>query len=227
MSQALPVGQWLGWGPAAAGATPRPALGGRSGSDVYSGENSVPLETLRLNLRTTETEDPTLLAAIAGGDIQAFQLFYDRYVTRVTSYVRQLSRDREVIEDLVQEVFISVWRKAASYRPDRGDVAGWLYTMTRNKLVDQWRRARDKAVELDAMDSWEMPSIPPPEEDLLLSVRQALVQVAPDQREAIVMAYFGGLTYEETAVRLDLPVGTLKSRIRAGLRTLRSVLEAG
>ncbi len=227
MSQALPVGQWFGWGPAAAGAKPRPALGGRSGSDVYSGENSTPLETLRLNLRTTETQDPTLLAAIARGDIQAFQLFYDRYVTRVTAYVRQLSRDREVIEDLVQEVFISVWRKAGSYRPDRGDVAGWLYTMTRNKLVDQWRRARDKAVELDAMDSWEMPSIPAPEEDLLLSVRQALIQVAPDQREAIEMAYFGGLTYEETAVRLDLPVGTLKSRIRAGLRTLRSVLETG
>lgn len=220
MSQALPVGQWFGWGPAAGnGGTLRPG--------IYSAETSSARETFRLSPRTTDAEDSALLAAIARGEINAFQAFYDRYAARVTSYVRQLSRDRESIEDLVQEVFVSVWRKAASYSPDRGDAAGWLYTMTRNKLVDQWRRVREKAVELDALQSWEMPAVAALEEDLFLSVRQALFQVAPDQREAIEMAYFGGLTYEETAVRLDLPVGTLKSRIRAGLRSLRSVLEAG
>ncbi len=220
MSQALPVGQWFGWGPAA-------ATVGSIRPGVYSGNDSSSRETVRLSPRTADADDPALLAAIARGDIEAFQVFYDRYASRVTSYVRQLSRDREGVEDLVQEVFVSVWRKAGSYSPERGDAAGWLYTMTRNKLVDQWRRVREKAVELDAMQSWEMPAIPAPEEDLFLSVRQALVQVAPDQREAIEMAYFGGLTYEETAVRLDLPVGTLKSRIRAGLRSLRSVLDPG
>lgn len=220
MSRALPVGQWFGWGSGAGN-------GGTLLSGVYSGETFATRETVRLSLRTADADDSALLASIARGDIEAFQVFYDRYAARVTSYVRQLSRDRESIEDLVQEVFVSVWRKAGSYSPERGDAAGWLYTMTRNKLVDQWRRMREKAVELDAMQSWEMPAIAPPEEDLFLSVRQALFQVAPDQREAIEMAYFGGLTYEETAVRLDLPVGTLKSRIRAGLRSLRSVLDAG
>lgn len=220
MQQAMPVGQWLGWGPTA-------AIGGMHPTGVYSGGTSSNQETVRLSLRPADADDSALLAAIARGEIEAFQIFYDRYAARVTSYVRQLSRDRESLEDLVQDVFVSVWRKAGSYSPERGDAAGWLYTMTRNKLVDQWRKVREKAVELDAMHSWEMPAIAPPEEDLFLSVRQALFQVAPDQREAIEMAYFGGLTYEETAVRLDLPVGTLKSRIRAGLRSLRSVLDAG
>ncbi|HXU45377.1 MAG TPA: sigma-70 family RNA polymerase sigma factor [Thermoanaerobaculia bacterium] len=177
--------------------------------------------------RSPEAIDAALLERISRGEIAAFQAFYDRYAARVTSYVRQLSRDREVIEDIVQEVFISVWRKAASYRPDRGDVSGWLYTMTRNKLVDQWRRSRETTADVGSLESRELPAIPAPEDELVLTVRKALTQVAPEQREAIEMAYFGGLTYEETALQLALPVGTLKSRIRAGLRAMRSVLEAG
>ncbi len=226
MSQALPAGQWFGWSPAFASAGW--ALGGLLDRGVYSSAPFCFWETARLSRPDAEvTDDSALLAAIAHGEIQAFQTFYERYSARVTSYARQLSRDHETDEDLVQEVFVTVWRKAATYKPDRGDAAGWLYTMTRNKLVDQWRRTREKAVELDAMHSWEMPAIAAPEEHVFLSVRKALSEVAPDQREAIEMAYFGGLTYEETAVRLELPVGTLKSRIRAGLRTLRTVLEAG
>jgi RNA polymerase sigma-70 factor, ECF subfamily len=171
------------------------------------------------------TEDAKLLFHIAEGNIDAFQFFYDRYAARVTSYVRQLTRDREAVEDTVQEIFLNVWRKAASYKADRGDVPGWLYTMTRNRLVDQWRR-KGAGAEVDGFELSDLPEEPKPSDDLLLSVRQALDHVAPDQREAIEMAYFGGLTYEETAHKLELPVGTLKSRIRSGLRSMRSVLEA-
>lgn len=171
------------------------------------------------------TEDATLLLRIAEGNIDAFQFFYDRYAAKVTSYVRQLTRDREAIEDTVQEIFLNVWRKAASYKSDRGDVPGWLYTMTRNRLVDQWRR-KGSGTEIDGLELSQIPDDPKPSDDLLLSVRQALDHCAPDQREAIEMAYFGGLTYEETAHKLQLPVGTLKSRIRSGLRSMRVVLEA-
>jgi RNA polymerase sigma-70 factor, ECF subfamily len=172
-----------------------------------------------------EPKDATLLERVAAGDLEAFQLFYERYAGRVHAYVQQLSRSREGAEDVVQEVFLAVWRKAASFRPERGDAAGWLYTMTRNKLVDGWRRAGQGAEAVEALDFQRLPAERPEATELLLTVRQALARVAPDQRRAIEMAYFGGLTYEETADRLNLPLGTLKSRIRTGLRTMHGVLQ--
>lgn len=166
--------------------------------------------------------DAVLLGRIAAGDIDAFQAFYGRYAGRVLAYARQLNRRGDAAEDVTQEVFVAVWRRAASYRPERGDVTGWLYTITRNKLVDLWRRAGE-ASDLGELDDRLAGAVEPG--DLNLSIRQALSRVAPDQRRAIEMAYFGGLTYEETARRLELPLGTLKSRIRSGLKTLRSLLE--
>ena len=103
---------------------------------VYS-----PLKTMRQPPGAPAApSDLLLLARIAEGDLEAFQAFYDRYAGRVLAYVRQLSRHRDGAEDVVQEVFVAVWRRAASYRPDRGDPMGWLYTITRNKQVDLWRR---------------------------------------------------------------------------------------
>ena len=167
--------------------------------------------------------DAVLLGRIAQGDLEAFHTFYGRYAGRVLTYARQLSRGRDLAEDVVQEVFVTVWRRAASFRSDRGDPAGWLYTITRNKLVDHWRKLGD-AAELGELDERNLAE--GGAGDLRLTMRQALSQVSPEQRRAIEMAYFGGLTYEETAQRLQLPVGTLKSRIRSGLKTLRTVLES-
>jgi RNA polymerase sigma-70 factor (ECF subfamily) len=174
-----------------------------------------------------EPDSALLLHRIAGGDIDAFQAFYQLHAGRVLAYARQLGRRADLAEDVVQEVFVAVWRKAASFQADRGDPVGWLYTITRNKLVDLWRKSGDAA----GLDELQWQQLPGSEtgggarSDLQLTMRQALAQVSPEQRAAIEMAYFGELTYEETAERLRLPVGTLKSRIRAGLKTLRSVLE--
>jgi RNA polymerase sigma-70 factor (ECF subfamily) len=189
---------------------------------VYSGRETVPLR----QDAPFHPGDAVLLARIGEGDLEAFQTFYGRFAGRVLAYARQLCRNREVAEDVVQEVFVAVWRRAASYRPDRGDPAGWLYTITRNKLVDHWRRLGEPR-EMEDLDDLRTAAGPGEGEagDLRLAMRQALSRVAPDQRRAIEMAYFGGLTYEETARRLDLPVGTLKSRIRSGLKALKSVLE--
>lgn len=173
-----------------------------------------------------EPDDISLLARIATGNLDSFHCFYHRHVGRVLTYARQLSRSPEWVEDVAQEVFVAVWCKAASFQPDRGDVSGWLYTMTRNKLIDHWRRAGGGAL----LDGLELQDLAEPREngtDLLLSVRQALSRVQPEQRKAIKMAYFGGFTYEETALRLELPVGTLKSRIRSGLQVMRSLLQPG
>jgi RNA polymerase sigma-70 factor (ECF subfamily) len=180
-------------------------------------------------LKAGPAGDETLLARIADGDLGAFQTFHDRYAARVASYARQLNHDRQFDEDVVQEVFTSVWTRAASFNPARGpeggNAAGWLYTLTRNKLIDLWRRS-SKGGQAEEIDDRRLPA-QREENDLRLTVRQALSHVSPEQRQAIEMAYFDGLTYQETAHELDLPEGTLKSRIRLGLRTMRSVLSQG
>jgi len=179
----------------------------------------------------TDHDDIALLASLARGDLEAFQAFYRRYAGKVLAYARQLSRDQDLAEDITQEVFTSVWTKAGSFRAERGDVAGWLYTMTRNKLIDHWRRTGDRrgqvplsAEDLENSGRGRLMVRRDSSTVLPLIVHQALGRVPEEQRQAIEMAYFGGLTYEETAERLELPVGTLKSRIRTGLRAMRSLL---
>jgi RNA polymerase sigma-70 factor, ECF subfamily len=174
----------------------------------------------------TEPSAGDWLAEIARGDTAAFQRLYQCFAPSLLGYMRQLCRDATLAEDLLQEVFVSVWQKAASYRPDRGDVAGWLFTIARHKLIDHWRKSGSPN-EAVVVDFEQLPARVERGSDLLLTLRQALEQVSPDQRRAIELAYFGGLTYEETAERLRLPVGTLKSRIRFGLRAMRTLLESG
>lgn len=170
--------------------------------------------------------DAQLLQRIGASDGEAFHLFYDRYAGRILAYVRKIARKGGAPEDVVQDVFMTVWRKAKTYRPDRGNVAGWLYTITRNRVVDKWRR-KGGLVEDDGFD---LLGLEAPEHDdearaTAISVRGALDVLTPEQRSAIELAYFGGLTYQEAAEQLDLPLGTLKSRIRAGLARMRERLE--
>ena len=170
-------------------------------------------------------DDRDLLAAIGLGDRAAFQAFHDRHAGRVLGYVRRLCGDPGQAEEVVQEAFISVWQRAASYRRELGTPMGWLYTLTRNKLVDHWR-GREPVTALDAGDLDKMFTDPiQSNTELVLSLDRALLTLSAEQRRAVEMAYFGGLTYEETARALSLPLGTLKSRIRAGLAALRAVLE--
>jgi RNA polymerase sigma-70 factor (ECF subfamily) len=171
---------------------------------------------------TEEIRDEVLLAETARGSLEAFQAFYERYAGRVLAYARRISRDATLAEDITQEVFTAVWLRAATVRPDRGGASAWLYTLTRNKLVDHWRRSGGSA-ELEPLGDLRL-AASDPDGDLRLTLHQALARIPPEQREAIETAYFNGLTYEETAGRLALPVGTLKSRIRLGLRTMRAAL---
>jgi RNA polymerase sigma-70 factor, ECF subfamily len=168
--------------------------------------------------------DEGLLARIAQGDLGAFQTFYERHAPRVVGYARKLARDLALAEDIAQEVFTSVWTRAGSFRPERGDAAGWLCALTRNKLIDHWRRASRLAA-TEEIDDRRLAGARSEESDLQLILRKALTRVSPEQRQAIEKAYFEGLTYQETAGELELPVGTLKSRIRLGLRVMRSFLE--
>ena len=170
-----------------------------------------------------EITDETLLAATAQGDLTSFHNLYLRYAGPVIAYAERLGGDRSLAEDVAQEVFTAVWRKAGTYRPDRGAVAAWLYTLTRNKLVDLWRRS-GRLRDSEELNDQTLPRTEADPSDLRLILRQALTRLNPDQRQAIELAYFRGLTYEETASRLALPLGTLKSRIRLGLRSIREML---
>ncbi|MEO8197202.1 MAG: sigma-70 family RNA polymerase sigma factor [Thermoanaerobaculia bacterium] len=172
-----------------------------------------------------QPSDLELLQRVAVADRDAFRQFYDRHAPQVLAYVRSLGRSRDASEDVVQEVFLAVWRKAGTYRPERGDVAGWLYTMTRNKVVDLWRKlptGSDQSSEASLAALSERPEAD--SRVVSISLRKAMAELKVEQRQALELAYFGGLTYEETAERLKLPVGTLKSRIRAGLALMRGVL---
>jgi RNA polymerase sigma-70 factor (ECF subfamily) len=174
---------------------------------------------------TESLSDVELLERIAGRDRLAFRTFYDRHAPRTHGVVRHLCGSDEAAEDLLQDVFLLVWRKAASFRAERGDVGGWLYTICRNRATDSFRRA-DKSCQFDTGEVLTLPAQPAPVEDeVRMTLRKMLGALAPDQREAVDLAYFGGLTYAETAQQLNVPLGTLKSRVRAALACLREQLE--
>lgn len=183
------------------------------------------LDARRPHRMTLQPSDIELLQRVAVADREAFRQFYDRHAPQVLAYVRSLGRSRDASEDVVQEVFLAVWRKAGTYSPERGDVAGWLYTMTRNKVVDLWRKLPTGSDQSSEASLAALSERPEAESRVVsISLRKALADLKLEQRQALELAYFGGLTYEETAERLKLPVGTLKSRIRAGLALMRGVL---
>jgi RNA polymerase sigma-70 factor, ECF subfamily len=173
-----------------------------------------------------ETLDCDLLARISAGDFDAFHSFYQRHSGRALAFARKLVHDspgrRDSADDIVQEVFLAVWRRAGTYRADRGDVLGWLYTLTRNKVIDAWRRPDHHSSAEIAVAA--EPAAESSGGELRLVLHQALARLRPDHRRAIALAFFADLSYEETAGRLALPVGTLKSRIRVGLREMRAIL---
>jgi len=177
----------------------------------------------RLQESSGRRSDVTLLHGIALGDEESFRTFYGRYAGRTLSLLRRICSDATVAEDLLQETFLAVWRKASTYRQDRGDPAGWLFAIIRNKALDRFRR-RQPTTPMDAVDSSSWPALDP-QWDLSLSLRQALGRLASGEREALEKTYFGGFTYEESAKQLRVPLGTLKSRIRTGLRKLHQELE--
>lgn len=163
-----------------------------------------------------------LLRRIAQQDAAALEELYALFSGRILSYLRQLCRDAELAEDLLQEVFLAIWRKAATFDASRGDVAGWIFTICRHKWIDSKRR-KAPTVELDAMVF--DPPAPARSHDLPILLGKAMRVLSEPEKEALNLAYFGGLTYEETALQLALPLGTLKSRIRAALKKIALEIE--
>lgn len=183
-----------------------------------------------------ESEDEelvTLIRRIGMGDRDSFADFYDRFSGLIYSTALRVLSDPGDAEDVAQEVFFMLWEKAPMYDPSRGKPLTWAITMTRNKAIDrlrsQMRRARllEGAREESGTDEprTERPAVEGvehAEENEIL--RSAVMKLSQEQREAIEMAYFKGLTQQEIASRLQEPLGTVKARIRRGIVRLRKIV---
>jgi RNA polymerase sigma-70 factor, ECF subfamily len=173
-----------------------------------------------------------LLQQMASGDREAFKRFYDRYASLAFTFALRLLGSQSDAEDLTQEVFLQVWRQAQSYSPERGSPEAWLITMTRSRALDKLRATRRRATSPLASDepthSERGTSVAPPTQtsEAKLTVQGVLVKLPEMQRIVLELAYFAGLTQSEIAERLGEPLGTVKTRMRAGLERLRGFLEA-
>jgi RNA polymerase sigma-70 factor, ECF subfamily len=170
-------------------------------------------------------EDEVLVKRVASGDESALSDLYDRYASLVYGTGMRLLGDRETAEELVQDVFTSVWKNAAGFDPARARFATWLYRITRNRATDLIRR-RNARVRAVGNEPFPEPGEADPSGALTrrFDVAAAVSRLSPVHRELLVLAYFRGLTQREISERTSTPLGTVKSRTTAALRALRETM---
>jgi RNA polymerase sigma-70 factor, ECF subfamily len=173
-----------------------------------------------------------LLVKVARGNRDAFSDLYDALSGPVFGLVRRILRDRGMSEEVTQEVFVEAWRNAPRFDPSRGSGAGWILTMAHRRAVDRVRSeqsARDRIARLVPSQT-ERPHDAVEESAIRMAemgaIRAALATLSDAQRQAIELAYYGGLTQAQIAEALAIPVGTIKTRIRDGMLKLREQLES-
>lgn len=172
-----------------------------------------------------EPSDEQLLTRVAGGDRGAFELLYGRYAPAVLGLALRRLGDRGRAEDAVQEAFASVWRAAHSYRPERGPGAPWLYAVARNAISDRGRaRAEPPAEAPDSAFLGPGPDEQAEQAWLAWRVHRALEQLPETERTVVELAYWSELSQSEIAEFLAIPLGTVKTRTRSGLRRLADEL---
>lgn len=187
----------------------------------------------------TEWTDEALMQAIAARDELAFSVLYDRYVDLVYSASFRVLGDAQLAEDATQDIFVRLWRRPETFIPDRGRFLSWLMSVVRNRAVDELRARgrrlrREAAVTTTDGEDNQVSLIPAGDgDDPILTaqlheeqvlVRRALTELPAEQRMALELAYFKGLTQQEIAVALHEPLGTVKTRIRLGMQKLRRSL---
>jgi RNA polymerase sigma-70 factor (ECF subfamily) len=166
------------------------------------------------------TDIDLLMRRVAGGDRDAFAELYDAVASRVYGLVRRVLRDSGLAEEVAQEALVEVWSTAARFDPSRGSAAGWIFTIAHRRAVDRVR-AEQAAADRDRRAA----TASVPCDDLIeevtarleqQAVRRCLRTLTQLQRESILLAYYGGLTYREVADQLSTPLPTVKTRMRTG-----------
>lgn len=180
----------------------------------------------------TDDADRAVLALVTAGQLDALQELYDRYRTMAYSIALRITSDASLAEDVVQDAFLGVWRNASRYIEGRGSVKTWLLSIVHHRAVDAIRRRRP-TTELPDREDVPPPALQVPDlwNDVAAgldraAIARALATLSDVQREAIELAYWGGLTQGEIAERTGAPLGTVKSRVRLGLLGLRAALVA-
>jgi len=176
-------------------------------------------------------DDEALVERIAAREVRALEAVYDRYSRPIFSLALKILGEREIAEEVVQEVFLRLWTRAYGYDPHRGKLLSWLLTITHHRAIDELRRRRAQpelegvqeqfaaAEEPDASPSAALARV---EERAV--IREALAQLPEAQRIPIEMAYYGGMTQVEISRALGEPLGTIKTRMRLGMQKLRLLL---
>lgn len=169
-----------------------------------------------------------LFARIVRRDRDAFSALYDDLSPLVFGLAMRTTKSRALAEEVTQEVFIQVWRQADRFDSSKGSARSWVATLAHRRAVDVVRKLQASADREDALSA--EPPLPDVSEDVVKNderarVRAAVGELSDLQREAIELAYFGGLTYREVAERLGAPLGTVKTRMRDALARMRSIVE--
>lgn len=173
--------------------------------------------------------DVQLLHAIAARDDAALARLYDRYRLILFGLLLRILNSREEAEDVLQEVFLQIWRRAGDFDEARGQAFTWMVTLARSRAIDRlrvinarWRLAASATDEISERVSDSAVNAAESEQREIVSV--ALAQIPDEQRRTLILAYFEGLTQSEIATRLGAPLGTVKTRMRSGMTKLRELL---
>lgn len=174
-------------------------------------------------------EDIALMRRIAANqDRDAFVALFERYARKVKAFLIAGGAPHDQADEAAQEVMVSVWRRAGQYDPEKAAVSTWVFAIARNRRIDMIRREKRPAP--DPEDPLFQPEPEPdPESNLSAAgrdaaVREAVAELPDDQREAVMLAFYHGLSQSEIAARLDIPLGTVKSRLRLAFKRLRAGL---
>lgn len=183
-----------------------------------------------MDVKTSHEESIRLISKIAQGDQRAFSAFYDKHSSLAYRLALYILRSQPDAEEVVQEVFMQIWHKASDYSPKKGNPEAWLTMLTRSRAIDKLRVVRrinrgygavrshiESHAELQAEGAKAyLPSI---------IVDSALAKLREEQRAVLELAYFKGMTHEEIAAELAIPLGTAKTRIRDGLKALQDIMK--
>ena len=172
-----------------------------------------------------------LVSRIANGEERALTELYDKTNRMVYGLALRVLSEPTLAEDVTLEVYLQVWRTAESYDSARGKVASWLISMTRSRAIDQLRSRQARRLDLEeSVDDIPIPATGDGPEEMSIQasqasiIRKSLLDLPADQRRAIELAYFSGLSHSEISARTGLPLGTVKTRIRSGMVRLREML---
>jgi RNA polymerase sigma-70 factor (ECF subfamily) len=191
------------------------------------------LPTARQLASEANAFDAELMGRVRARDANALRALYDRHSSLVFGLGLRILKDQAEAEDLAQDVFLHLWRRADLFDAQRGAFLGWLVSLTRNRAIDRLRARRTKETKTEAYEVERLADVPSkaldPNEtayagELRNAVARALGVLPEAQRTALELAYFGGLSHSEIAEELETPLGTVKARIRQGMLRMRDLL---